>query len=68
MKENKEIISPDEFKKKMKAIKIKVDAGFLILDKEEAHVQMDDLMCEVLSSLGYEEGIEIFQNTGKWYA
>lgn len=68
MKENKKIISPDEFKKKMKEIQIKLDAGFLVLDKEEAHIQMDDLMCEVLSSLGYKEGIEIFQNTEKYYA
>lgn len=68
MKENKKIISPDEFKKKMKEIQIALDAGLLRFNKEEAHIKMDDLMCEVLISLGYEEGIEVFDNTGKWYS
>ena len=68
MKENKKIISPDEFQKKMKEIQIALDTGFLRLDNEEAHIKMDALMCEVLEKLGYKEGIEIFNNTPKWYS
>lgn len=37
-------------------------------DLEEAHIFMDDLMCETLRSLGYGEGVDIFENTHKWYA
>lgn len=30
--------------------------------------KMDDYICEVLRALGYEEGVEIFENTPKWYS
>lgn len=35
---------------------------------EDGHMIMDDLMCELLRELGYGEGIDIFENTHKWYA
>lgn len=31
------------------------------------HCDMDDLMCKLLISLGYKDGIEIFKNFRKWY-
>lgn len=37
-------------------------------DEEARHGDMDELMCHVLISLGYEKGIEIFNNTPMWYA
>lgn len=37
-------------------------------DEELAHGSMDDLMCQLLIDLGYEDGIYIFNNTPKWYA
>lgn len=37
-------------------------------DVEEAHVEADELMAEVLSSLGYGDGIKIFFSHEKWYA
>lgn len=37
-------------------------------DEEICHTLMDDLMCETLRSLGYEKGIDIFEETPKWYA
>ena len=37
-------------------------------DEEICHALMDDLMCETLRSLGYEKGIDIFEETPKWYA
>lgn len=38
------------------------------LDMERRHVEMDNLMCELLTELGYGEGVEIFEDCYKWYA
>lgn len=53
-------MAPEEFKNKMQEI---AD----IMDEEISHPQADDLMCEVLDSLGYGEGISIFVKMPKWY-
>lgn len=37
-------------------------------DEEMGHISADHLMTKVLEQFGYEEGIEIFQNMGKWYS
>lgn len=37
-------------------------------NNEDKHVHMDNLMCELLSSMGYEEGIDIFRDADKWYS
>ena len=37
-------------------------------DVEECHAAMDDLMCEVLRSLGYGDGVDVFEAAEKWYA
>ena len=37
-------------------------------DTEVAHYEADILMCELLTELGYSEGIEVFDNALKWYA
>lgn len=55
-------MTPEEFAQKMKQIFKK---GY---DEEVAHVEADDLMGEVLSSLGYEDGIKVFTSNEKWYA
>jgi len=55
------VLTPQEFAEKMKNISMNDDT-------EMGHVNMDNLMCEVLESLGYKEGIDVFRNTGKWYA
>lgn len=60
---NMESTSPEEFYQKM--LKIKEDYEY---DKEKLHGEMDDLMCEVLKSLGYGKGIGIFEDTDKWYS
>lgn len=63
------IMAPEEFAKKMKKIsdnlKYQNDAYY---DEEDAHMQMDDLMSDLLRQLGYGEGIDIFDNTSKWHA
>ena len=37
-------------------------------DVEVAHYKADQLMCELLTELGYGEGVEIFKDMSKWYA
>lgn len=37
-------------------------------DTEGAHGEADDLLCEVLSNLGYEKLVAAYQSFGKWYA
>ena len=62
MKKN-EVMSPEAFKKEMERIVEVKD-----WDIEVMHGQMDDLMCDVLKSLGYRSGVEVFLDTDKWYA
>ena len=37
-------------------------------DQENDHLEMDRLMCDLLTDLGYEDGVSYFENTDKWYA
>lgn len=37
-------------------------------DQEEAHIAADNLLCEVLKSLGYEALVEAYNKVSKWYA
>lgn len=37
-------------------------------DTEGGHVYADELLCEVLKSLGYTKTVEAFENMEKWYA
>ena len=58
-------MTPEEFKQKAQAI-YERNEGY---GGEEGHMDMDDLMIECLSSLGYNEGLEILGRlTPIWYA
>lgn len=37
-------------------------------DKELAHGAAEDLMCEILESLGYGGGVHVFMDAIKWYS
>lgn len=37
-------------------------------DNEVAHVEMDELMVELLRRLGYGEAMDVFEKQDKWYA
>ena len=37
-------------------------------DEEVCHSEMDNLMCDLLRHMGFGEGVDIFENTPKWYA
>lgn len=53
----KDKTSPEVFKESME----KIDEGH---DTESKHVLADELMCELLTTLGYGEGVEIFKKHG----
>ena len=52
----------DEFNEKMKYISENQ------WRTEDAHIEMDDVMCDALKNLGFGKGIEIFEDTEKWYS
>ena len=52
----------DEFNEKMKYISENQ------WRTEDAHIEMDDVMCYTLKKLGFGKGIEIFKDTEKWYS
>lgn len=56
-------MTPEEFKERMKKICESSD-----YNTEDRHVFADDLMCELLRSLGYGDGVEIFEAAPKWYS
>lgn len=37
-------------------------------DFESAHVDADNVLCELLTALGYEEVVAEYEKVGKWYA
>jgi hypothetical protein len=54
--------TPEEFKNKMMDIKERITF------QVEAHESADELLCDLLVSLGYDEGVKIFYSIDKWYA
>jgi hypothetical protein len=60
-------VSPKEFKRRMREI-WKPERGWRGVDTETAHMRADDLMCELLESLGYGDGVTVFKSEPKWYA
>jgi len=55
------MIMPADFEKRMKEI-AEID------DIPERHVEADKLLIEVLDSLGYSAGTEIYKNMKRWYS
>ena len=60
MSETPRPLSPQEFDARMKAC----ESG----DIERQHAEADDLMCELLENLGYQDGIARFRAMYRWYA
>lgn len=56
-------MTPEEFLDRM--IQAKTEIGN---DPEHVHVVMDGIMCNLLESLGYGEGVAVFDHTYKYYA
>lgn len=57
------VLTPEEFEERMIYIR-----NEYLDDWEMSHKEMDDCMIELLCSLGYEAGCEIFITTPKWNA
>ena len=60
-------MTPEEFARRMREVvngETEYDKG----DNEIIHEVLDDIMCECLRSIGYGEGVDIFDNYEKWYA
>jgi hypothetical protein len=55
-------MTPEEFAAKMREIRRHDD------DPEAAHGDADQLMTDLLRSLGYSEGVAEFDQMRKWYA
>jgi len=49
-------------------IKAKLEIEALSKHYESAHVNADDLLCELLKKLGFTEVVEAFDKVHKWYA
>ena len=63
------VLTPAEFATAMAQIKCgAVYAHDRMYDCEDQHIDADELMCDVLRSLGYGDGIDIFDSMPKWYA
>lgn len=56
---------PEEFEQKMKQIYLDCKEDE---DIEVHHGEADDLMCDLLRFLGYEEGVKWFEQMICWYA
>lgn len=37
-------------------------------DTEVAHIDADDILCDVLTQLGYKELVDLYEKVKKWYA
>ena len=61
-------MTKEEFANRMKIIADVDDKLGYTWDEESAHIEADDLIIELLKSLGYEEGAQIFDDMPKWYS
>lgn len=57
------VMTPEEFADQMRGL-----LDMYADDEEVYHIAMDRVMCTVLKSLGYGEGVDIFTNAPKYYA
>jgi hypothetical protein len=53
-------ITPEMFEATMKAL--------ITGDNETDHYEMDRMMCDLLTQLGYGAGVNVFLATDRWYA
>ena len=56
-------ITPKTFTRRINRIQKEYEG-----DKETRHCRLDDMLCETLRLLGYGKGVDVFENTDKWYS
>lgn len=59
------MMTPKEFEEKMNKISSTDPSN--PSSPQYNHEEADNLMCELLKSLGYSEGVKVFENMTKWY-
>lgn len=59
------LITPEEFKMHMQDIADRLERN---MDEERMHKEADKYMLNLLCSLGYKDGCDIFIDMPKWYA
>jgi hypothetical protein len=37
-------------------------------DNEDNHIRADEVLCDILDLLGYEDLVSLWHKVGKWYA
>jgi len=57
------VTTPEEFLKQMLELKAKRAS-----DSEMLHIDADELLSDMLTELGYGEGVDVFDSMTKWYA
>lgn len=57
------VMTPEEFYQEMLRLQTEYKD-----DEELVHICMDNRMLELLRSLGYGAGCDVFENTSMWYA
>ena len=60
-------LTPDEFTTAMQAIYNRISEYYNSYDPSDAHNEADVLMCDLLRSLGYGDGVDIFKKSIRWY-
>lgn len=60
---DEKIMTPEEFYEEMLRLKMEYSD-----DEELVHINMDGVMLELLRSLGYGAGCDVFDSTSMWYA
>ena len=65
---NQLVLTPEEFSIAMMQIKSGTCYDERRYDEEDQHRDADELMCNVLRSLGYGDGVDIFDDMYKWYS
>ena len=56
------VMTPEQFLEEMEKIFMNRH------DTEQDHSAGDSLMCEVLTQLGYGDGVRVFEEADKWYS
>lgn len=54
----------DIIKEAIEQMKECVNSG----DTEVAHLDADNILCDVLTQLGYKELVDLYEKVKKWYA
>ena len=60
------ILTQEEFTEAMRKCYDEATTGWR--DYEIAHKKADAVICDLLTALGYGDGVELFEQMPKWYA